>query len=209
MPSSQSSKPQGIIPNILTIPGARHIPTSLLLLHPPLIPPPHRAPSQASLTGCQQTGKQKLQHAFCRQAGTSTKQKANKTEFELWSNGCRFTFCIFETKKHKKPSPCTIILTSKFIFFIFPNLIIIPLSYNQITEPNTMISCRCWLVSASCMNKTCDCGVKLKFANHALVFLSFSEMLLLVFWWWVKLMPSSGKLHAAPKAPAPQGHQSF
>ena len=115
----------------------------------------------------------------------------------------------FLKQKTKNPSPCTIILTSKFIFFIFPNLIIIPLSYNQITEPNTMISCRCWLVSASCMNKTCDCGVKLKFANHALVFLSFSEMLLLVFWWWVKLMPSSGKLHAAPKAPAPQGHQSF
>ena len=51
--------------------------------HPPLIPPPHRATSQACLTGCHKTSKQKLQHAYFRQAGTSTKAEANTTEFEL------------------------------------------------------------------------------------------------------------------------------
>ena len=94
----------------LTIPGARNIPTSLTFLHPPLIPPPHRASSQGCLTGCHKTGKQKLQHAFFRQAGTSTKAKANTTEIELkW-----LQMHIFNEAKKTTSMICT----PNFTFFI-------------------------------------------------------------------------------------------
>ena len=94
--SSQSSRDSH--PKLSSNTHSPSLATSLSFLHPPLIPPPDRATSQPCLTHCHKIGKQKLQHAFFRQAN-STKAKANTTEFELWSNGCRCTYSNLPKKQ--------------------------------------------------------------------------------------------------------------